>query len=71
MERTMISVGISVQARTEPNVLLRTLDVHQIRRSLLGKRKAPGMKSHCIILVNEEHNGQTSRKCPAVHRGSG
>ncbi len=40
-------VGILVLARTRKNVRLRTLDVRQIRRTVLGMRKAPGMKSNC------------------------
>jgi hypothetical protein len=39
-------VGISVLARTRKFVLLRTLDVRQIRRTVLGMRKAPGMESN-------------------------
>src|SRR5579884_2286796 len=39
--------GIVVLVRTRKNVLLRTLDVRQIRRTVLGMRKAPGMKSNC------------------------
>jgi hypothetical protein len=38
-----IMASISVLARTRINVLLRTLDVRQILRKILGKRKAPGM----------------------------
>jgi hypothetical protein len=34
---------IFVQLRTRTNVLLRTLDVRQILRNILGKRKASGM----------------------------
>jgi hypothetical protein len=40
-------VGIFVLARTKKIVLLRTRDVRQIRRTVLGMRKAPGMKSYC------------------------
>jgi hypothetical protein len=36
---------------------LRTLDVRQIRREVLGKRKAPVMKSN-VILAADEHGGQ-------------
>jgi hypothetical protein len=39
-------VGILVLARTRRLVLLRTLDVRQIRRPVLGKRKASGMESN-------------------------
>jgi hypothetical protein len=38
-----IMAGISVHARTRTNVLLRTLDVRQILRKILAKRKASGM----------------------------
>jgi hypothetical protein len=50
-EREGIMADISVQASTGTNVLLRTLDVRQIlRREVLGKRKASGMKSNKLIL---------------------
>jgi hypothetical protein len=38
--------GISAHTRARTIALLRTLDVRQIRRKFLGKRKAPGMKSY-------------------------
>jgi hypothetical protein len=46
-KENVVWVGIFVLARTQRNVLLRTLDVRQIRRTVLGMRKAPGMKSNC------------------------
>ena len=42
----VVRVGIWVLARTRRNVLLRTRDVRQIRRTVLGMRKAPGMESN-------------------------
>jgi hypothetical protein len=39
-------------------VLLRTLDVHQIRRRILGKRKASGMKSNNVHSIRMEHELQ-------------
>jgi hypothetical protein len=39
----VILVGISVH-EDEKNVLLRTLDVRQVRRRALGRWKAPGME---------------------------
>jgi len=39
---------ILVLARTKKNVLLRTLDVRQIQRKVLGKRKPPGMESNKV-----------------------
>jgi hypothetical protein len=41
---------ISAHPRTGWDVLLRTLDVRQVRRRALGKRKAPRMKSNKVIL---------------------
>jgi hypothetical protein len=40
----------SEQMWIRKNVLLHTLDVRQIRRKVLGKRKASGMKSNPAIL---------------------
>jgi len=42
----MVWIGIRVLARTNENVLLRTLDVRRIRRTVRGMRKAPGMESN-------------------------
>jgi hypothetical protein len=50
--------GISVLARTRKNVLLRTLDVRQIRRKVLGKRKASGMKSNPHIITTDGSHGK-------------
>jgi hypothetical protein len=47
---------ILAPARTRRIVLLRTLDVRQIRRTVLGMRKAPGMKS-----TKGEHRGSADR----------
>jgi hypothetical protein len=41
--------GISVHPRTN-KVPLRTLDVRQILRKILGKRKPPGMKSNAFSI---------------------
>jgi hypothetical protein len=46
MEKQRVWVGIFVFARTFRNVQLRTHDVRQIRRTVLGMRKAPGMESN-------------------------
>jgi hypothetical protein len=46
--------GISVHSRTRKFVLLRTLDVRQVRRWALGKRKASRMKSNLSILPNQQ-----------------
>jgi hypothetical protein len=43
----VVWIDIFVLARTRKNVQLRTLDVRQIRRTVLGMRKASGMKSYC------------------------
>jgi hypothetical protein len=43
--------------KTRTNLRLRTLDVRQIRRRALGKRKAPGMESNRRILHNPWYNG--------------
>jgi hypothetical protein len=40
------------------SVLLRTLDVRQIRRGILGKRKASGMKSNKSDSSKMEHELQ-------------
>jgi hypothetical protein len=41
-----VLVGIVMRTTTQTHVLLCTLDVRQIRREVLGKRKAPGMESN-------------------------
>jgi len=46
--------------RTTLNVLLRTLDVRQIQREVLRKRKAPGMESNESILHGKGTDGQPS-----------
>jgi hypothetical protein len=43
--------GILVLARTRKFVLLRTLDVRQIRRTVLGMRKASGMESNRMYYI--------------------
>jgi hypothetical protein len=53
-------VGIFVHPRKGKIIPLCTLDVRQIRRGVLGKRKASGMESNPLILVPEGHNGQPS-----------
>jgi hypothetical protein len=46
------SIGITVRVRTRSNVPLCTLDVRPIRRVVLRRRKAPGMKSNQVILCD-------------------
>jgi len=43
----------------EKRVLLRTHDVRQVRRAVLGRWKASGMKSNRAILHNWDHDSQT------------
>jgi hypothetical protein len=45
-KRSEVWVGILVLARTRRAVLPRTLDVRQLRRTVLGMRKASGMESN-------------------------
>ena len=47
----VVRVGIWVLARTRRNVLLRTRDVRQIRRTVLGMRKASGMESNKVQYI--------------------
>jgi hypothetical protein len=55
----VVWVGIVVLARTRKNVLLRTLDVRQIRRTVLGMRKAPGMKSICCEVYTDSRGASS------------
>jgi hypothetical protein len=57
---------ISVPTRTGEDVLLRTLDVRQIRRRVPGKRKASGMKSNQVILEDPAGRGITKSRSVIV-----
>jgi len=43
-----IMVGISARGNDTGSIPLRTLDVRQIRRTVLGMRKPPGMESNKV-----------------------
>jgi hypothetical protein len=51
-----------ISAGLRTYVLLRTLDVRQIRREVLEKRKASGMKSNVVILHTGDRHAK-SRCC--------
>src|SRR5437870_4427454 len=59
-------VDISTHMGTRNQVPLRTLDVHQIRRTVMGKRKAPGMKRNRVNLHHRCHNGQPTLDKPCI-----
>jgi hypothetical protein len=67
----MVLVGISVHVRTSTSVLLRTLDVRQIRRRLPGKRKASGMESNPVIVYREAIKSQPFLTGPGSPAGRG
>jgi hypothetical protein len=57
---TAVLAGIFARKRTRTVVLLCTLDVRQVRRRALGKRKAPGMESNPFSLGTRKAGGQSS-----------
>ena len=58
-------IGIVVLVRTRKNVQPRTLDVRQIRRTVLGIRKAPGMKSNCGEVYTDNREASSPHNAPA------
>jgi hypothetical protein len=57
-------VGIMVLARTRKNVQPRTRDVRQIRRTVLGMRKAPGMKSNQGEVYTDSREASSPHHAP-------
>jgi len=67
-QETGLVASISVGSAAREEVLLRTRDVRQVRREVLGKWKAPGMKSNRLSLSTEQRNSQVSSENAATRQ---